>query len=91
MQDCIRWGVNYKTITYAEYKKLLIKNLHKRAEEEALTRKLYSAILNFGGMGRKEFINEEKIWSIPIIDYKSVNIPISSKRQALDLLKELIK
>lgn len=41
-------------------------------------------------MGRKDFVSEEKIWTIPLYDNQSQDLPITSKQQALNLLKELI-
>lgn len=40
-------------------------------------------------MGTKQHIPETKLWDIPLIDNQSGTLPISSLKEAIELLKEL--
>lgn len=55
-----------------------------------MIRKVCTYILNYGGMGTKEFITPQKHWSIPIIDNDISEMPIRTRDEAIRLLKEII-
>lgn len=77
-------------MTYAEYKVRLMHEATKTSNESALTRKIYQAVVNFGGMGRSKLLNESELWTIPLIDFKAGEMPIRSLKEALQLVKDMI-
>lgn len=78
-----------KSLTLKEYERISIGKSQSNADIWQYIRAIETAIINFGGMGTKNYIPETKIRSIPQIDNIGGIVPIRSLEQAYRLLNNI--
>lgn len=75
-----------RALTLKEYERISVGKEEDKAEKWAYVRAIESAIINFGGMGAKNYINETDTRPIPLIDNINIVLPLRTKEQAYKII-----
>ena len=78
-------------MTFVEYEKYLIANMHKDAKQKDSERQLLAAIMNFGGMGIEKYIDPSKLVPIALYDVDDVTLEIRNDKQAMEVFKLVLE
>lgn len=75
-----------KSLTLKNYERISIGRELAKEEKWQFVRAIETAILNWGGMGAKEYTSAEKVRPLPFTDAQTVILPIKTIEQAYKLL-----
>ena len=80
-----------ENLTFEQYEKLVIAQLYKEQKEEAKIRRIVWAVINYGGMGTKDFVDESKIYPLPLVDNLEKEFIVNSAKRARLVTDRILK